>query len=389
MVEVYESEGPLNIAGLASLPWLSRPTADQVYTFVNGRPVRDRVLISALNHAYHGLMAEGRRPVAVLHVSLDPELVDVNVHPAKMEVRFCGAQKVHQALAASLRRALAKSRASLPRPAAPPAATGPEAPPIASWPASWSASAGAVCEPAGEPETGPAQGSLAPRGAWAGPAPGSEPPLTPVIPQPPRPRHLFGPTGELVVIGQLHRLYILCSSPAGLVVVDQHAAHERITYETLRRQLRRGELPRQGLLAPASLELAPQEAAWAERQQEDWARLGLEIASFGGRTWMVSALPAFLAGRDPAWLLRDLLSEMSTSGLPPATPEFLETALRALACRASLKQGQLLAPAEMENLVKLAAALPPPVTCPHGRPVFLLLSRRDLARYFQRSGDDA
>jgi DNA mismatch repair protein MutL len=324
-------------------------------------------------------MADDRRPVAVLHISLDPELVDVNVHPAKVEVRFRGSQEVHQALALALRRALAKGRTGLPRPAA--------APPAWAEPP-----AGAVREPMSEPMSEPAAAPARawqplPQSDWARPVEEAPAPLAPVIPLTPRPRPLFGPAGELTVIGQLHGLYILCSSPTGLVVVDQHAAHERLTYETLRRQLRQGELPRQGLLAPATLELTPQEAAWAERQQGDWARLGLEIAPFGGRAWTVSALPAFLAGRDPAALLRDLLSEMSASGLPPATPEFLETALRALACRASLKQGQRLAPAEMEDLVSRAAALPPPVTCPHGRPVFLLLARRDLARFFQRGSE--
>jgi DNA mismatch repair protein MutL len=399
MVEVDEAEGPLTISGLAGLPGLSRPATDQVYTFVNGRHVRDRVLISAINQAYRGLMADDRRPVAVLHISLDPELVDVNVHPAKVEVRFSRSQEVHQALALALRRALARGQASrtglaAPRPASPawqppPQATErpwPEAPP--DQPAGLVREPGA--EPGAEPGTAPARAwEPSPRRDWA--RPGDEPssPLPPVIPLAPRPRPLFGPAGELTVIGQLHGLYILCSSPTGLVVVDQHAAHERLTYETLRRQLKAGELPRQGLLTPASLELTPQEAAWAEKQQRDWARLGLEIAPFGGRAWAVSALPAFLAGRDPAALLRDLLSEMSKSGLPPATPEFLETGLRALACRASLKQGQRLAPAEMEELVSRAAALPPPVTCPHGRPVFLLLARRDLARYFQRGSEDA
>jgi DNA mismatch repair protein MutL len=407
MVEVAQSEGPLTISGLAGLPGLSRPATDQVYTFVNGRYVRDRVLISAINQAYRGLMADDRRPVAVLHISLDPELVDVNVHPAKVEVRFSRSQEVHQALAVALRRALAQGQgngqASRPSPALPPPQASPQASSQA-WPQTRYADAPSPAAP--EPPVGlvrepgvdagadfePAPARHWPRtspGAWPRPGEEQPAPLPPVIPLAPRPRPLFGPAGELTVIGQLHGLYILCSSPSGLVVVDQHAAHERLTYETLRRQLQAGDLPRQGLLAPASLELTPQETAWAEKQQGDWARLGLEIAPFGGRTWTVSALPAFLAGRDPAALLRDLLSEMSKSGLPPATPEFLETALRALACRASLKQGQRLAPAEMEDLVTRAAALAPPVTCPHGRPVFLLLARRDLARYFQRGSEDA
>ncbi len=390
MAQVDESEGPLAVTGLAGLPSLSRPAADQVFTFVNGRFVRDRVLLSAIGQAYRGLLPGERRPVAVVHISLDPELVDVNVHPAKVEVRFRGSQEVHQALALALRRALARFRPGLgarPLRSAAESAPQPSPPAWSKEPAAWSPppSAGVVREPAGEPAR-PWPTARMP--SMPLDREDTAPPLTLVIPQAPRPRPLFGPAGELAVIGQLHGLYILCASPAGLVIVDQHAAHERLSYEVLSAQRRAGALPRQGLLTPANLELTPQEAAWAERQRADWERLGLEMAPFGGRTWSVTALPALLAGRDPAALAHDLLSEMSVSGLPPETPEFLEAALRALACRTSLKQGQRLSLAEMEELVGKVAALPPPVTCPHGRPVFLALSRRDLARYFQRGSED-
>ena len=414
MKAIEQACGPLTIRGLAGLPSLSRPNLDQAYVFVNGRFVRDRLLSHALGQAYKGLMPPDRKPVLVLMLELDPAEVDVNVHPAKVEVRFRQAGEVHQALTQGLRLGLAGSAA----PAAPvgggtqgypiapvagePLPPLPAQPPGRAWydggpfdspwrdqaredvatpagaPAPSATPAGLVCQP---PASAPAW-VAAPAEAPAAAAPEIIAPAGA-----PSPRPLFGPAGELTVIGQLHGLYIICSSPEGLVIVDQHAAHERLRYEELKRGLHAGRLPRQGLLAPATLDLTPLEVSWAQRQAADWERLGLELAPFGGRTWSVSALPAHLAGLDPALLVRELLSELAAAGVPPQTPEFLEVGLRSLACRGSVKQGQRLGPAEMADLVARAAALPPPVTCPHGRPVFLGLSRRDLARHFRRGAE--
>jgi DNA mismatch repair protein MutL len=195
---------------------------------------------------------------------------------------------------------------------------------------------------------------------------------------------LFGPAGDLSVIGQLHDLYILCSAREGLVIVDQHAAHERLTYEDLKLALNRGAPPRQGLLTPVTLELSPREDALAREMTEQWERLGLEVSPLGGRTWMVAALPAVLTGADPAPVWRDLLSQLSAAGVAAGTPEFLEAGLRSMACHGSIRQGQRLSRAEMDVLVKRLAALPPPLTCPHGRPVLLSLPRGELARGFRR-----
>jgi DNA mismatch repair protein MutL len=189
------------------------------------------------------------------------------------------------------------------------------------------------------------------------------------------------------VLGQLHGLYVLCSSPQGLVIMDQHAAHERLTYEEMKAELAQGRVPRQGLLHPATLELGPREYAWAQAQAEAWGRLGLEMAPFGGRTWVVMTVPAPLLGHDPAPVVRDLLAEAGAAGVPPETPEFLEAGLRSLACRASIKSGQRLGARQLGELVSRAAALDPPVTCPHGRPVFLTIPAADLARWFKRGSE--
>ncbi|CAO0821185.1 DNA mismatch repair protein MutL [Desulfarculales bacterium] len=375
LIPLEEVAGPLSLTGLAGLPSLSRPNLDHAYTFVNGRFVRDRLLLHAVVQAYQGLLPEGRRPVVVLMIELDPGEMDINVHPAKVEVRFAQAGLVHECLTRGLRLGLGRSRpAALASPAeqpAPPASLPPVPPlpaprPVERMVEPWTGTAVPYTQLSGPPPPTPAF-----------PGPGPEPAA--------RPLPLFSPAGELSVIGQLHGHYILCASSQGLVIVDQHAAHERLTYESLRAALALGHLSRQGLLTPASLELSPQEAAWADRQADDWLRLGLEISPFGSHTWSVNAIPAHLAGQDPALLARQLLAELARAGVPPQTTEFLEVGLRSLACRGSLKQGQRLSTSEMNRLVERLSQLTPPLTCPHGRPVLLSLSRRELSRHFKRS----
>jgi DNA mismatch repair protein MutL len=377
MAEVEEEAPGLAVRGLAGLPSLSRAAADQVYTYVNGRFVRDKVLLHAVGEAYRGLLPDGRRPVVLLFLETDPGAVDVNVHPAKVEVRFRRQKEVHDGLAAALRAALAAARPSgvSPPAAARPAPARPGAAPAA--PAASRAPSG----PAGVVREPPPAAATAP--AAPEPAPG----VAPAAPRPPRARPLFGPAGELAVLGQLHGLYVLCSSPQGLVIMDQHAAHERLTYEEMKAELAQGRVPRQGLLHPATLELGPREYAWAQAQAEAWGRLGLEMAPFGGRTWVVMTVPAPLLGHDPAPVVRDLLAEAGAAGVPPETPEFLEAGLRSLACRASIKSGQRLGARQLGDLVSRAAALDPPVTCPHGRPVFLTIPAADLARWFKRGSE--
>lgn len=374
MVRLEEEEGFLRLEGLAGLPSLSRAAGDQIYTFVNGRFVRDKVLLHAVYQAYRGLMPADRRPVVVLHLSLDPELVDVNVHPAKTEVRFNRQQEVHQALAGALRRGLGRSRTLRPPPQFTVGGPSPARP-----------------QPQSErgPATPPRSVAASPGGRVAEPAPQATPAEHPLLPagSANRLRPMYSKAEELTVIGQLHGLYVLCSSPQGLILVDQHAAHERLTYERLKAGLAQGELPRQGLLTPQTLELTPGEAAWAAQQAGQWARLGLELEPFGGHTWAIRAVPPHLAGGDPRPVVRDLLSQMSASGLPVDTPEFVETALRSLACHGSVRQGQRLKPAELEELVDKICALPPPLTCPHGRPVMLLLTRHELDRSFRRGSE--
>ena len=387
MVRVQDQADGLNLSGLAGLPDLSRAAMDQIYTFINGRYVRDKVLLHAVNQAYRGLMPDNRRPVVVLRLGVNPAEVDVNVHPAKIEVRFHRQKQLHDNLAGMLRQALADSRPSKTAPAPTGQAARPQprpayhpTPKISAKPASYPAL----------PRPRPAQpAATTPGGGVVLHEPAVEARQEEAAQVLPQASPLFGPAGDLTVLGQLHGLYIICASQEGLVIVDQHAAHERLTYEAMKSNLGNGDLPRQGLLNPATLELTPQESSLAQSQCADWARLGLEIGPFGGNTWVVMSVPPILAGQDPVPIVRDLLSELNQAGVPSGTPEFLEVGLRALACRASIKSGQRLGDKELHDLVARSAALPPPVTCPHGRPVFLKISRRELAKHFKRSSEPA
>ena len=284
MIPVRQEVGPLAMEGLAGLPSLSRKTYDQVHIFINGRHVRDKVLLHAVGQAYLGLLPDGRRPVLILRLEMDPGQVDVNVHPAKTEVRFRAQKEVHDALMQGLRRGLADAGQQA-APRAPSYQQRPAYRPAAQW------GRPAYSPPA---ERGYAANNYAPRRSMPEayepePAAGESLNLPRIEPDPPAPkppspevRPLFTGAGDdLHVLGQLHDLYVICASPRGLVIMDQHAAHERLAYEELKKGLRRGNMPRQGLLSPIVMELGPTEAAWAEEQAPDWAGLGLEMEHFG------------------------------------------------------------------------------------------------------------
>ena len=245
MIALDQEAGPIKVTGLLGLPSLSRSGPDQIFTFVNRRFVRDRILMHAIGQAYRGFMPDGRRPVLIVNIQVDPTRVDVNVHPAKVEVRFRESQEVHAALVQCLRRGLAQApkpqgaQTRRPEPGAPPP------------PAQWRDPARDL--PRFEPPTRPAAPAMAPamvparEAAYQAPAPAAsamggrqvETP-TPAEPEPLptpggglKPRPLFGAAGDLTYLSQLHGLYLLCSSPHGLVIIDQHAAHERLSYQQL------------------------------------------------------------------------------------------------------------------------------------------------------------
>jgi len=360
----------VELSGLAGPASLSRATTALQSFVVNGRPVVDPLLKLALRLAYRDVITAGRHPVAALRLSVPAAALDVNVHPAKTELRFADANGIKSLVIGALGRLLARSVGAAP--AAPPdLAAPPEGwpggdqmlalrPPRAFAPARPSAAG-----------FGFAEAELAVLGAPSG---------RQFTPEPPDEAHPLG-----APVAQIFDTYILAVAADGaLILVDQHAAHERLTEERLRGEFLAGRVAAQALLVPVVVDLAPIDAARLLAQAEILARLGLEIEAFGPGAVLVRAVPAALKDADAAAMLRDLAEEFAESGAPVALEAKLDAALARLACHRSIRAGRRLAPAEMSALLREMEATPRAATCSHGRPTFLRLSRGALERLFGR-----
>jgi len=367
LVAVDATAGPLRVAGFASRPDRHRPTLGGVHLYVNGRSVRDRLLQHALVDAYREVLPRGRFPSAVIFLELPTEQVDVNVHPAKWEVRFADPQAVHRALRQAVARGF-ETRRWLAAPALPGAGQGGDrAAPLAArapggvpgdWVLAGSRVAGAPASLAGAPGRG-------------------------VVAE--EPMRFAGQR----LLGQLLATYLVLETSAGLLLVDQHAAHERILYEGLRREWSERRVASQGLLAPLTVGLDPAAAAALGAAAPGLARLGFEVEPFGEATVAVRGIPALLAGSDPAALVRELAAELAVEAKPqdPEAPPALAAALRlfaGLACHAARRKGDRLPAAEQQAILAGLDAIPWAPTCPHGRPVAVPLELAEIERRFAR-----
>ncbi|WP_426959593.1 DNA mismatch repair endonuclease MutL [Muricoccus radiodurans] len=388
----------LSLDGLAALPTHSRATAAEQHLIVNHRPVRDPLLRAALRVAYRDVLASGRHPVAALFLEIPPDQVDVNVHPMKTELRFRGADSVRGALIASLRRALGTGAGVGGTRVGWDAAAAPA--PAADWPSR-----------ARAPEPAPAGGAVTWADGSASPAPApvgfaeARPVFSAPPPPPPVQARFHLPPGIATVpaappslppdaaaegplgrpLAQLLDTYVLAEAPDGaLVLVDQHAAHERLTHERLSAQLVSGGVRSQPLLLPAVVDLPAAAAARLLGQAEALSRLGLEIEAFGPGAVLVRALPALLGNPEPGPLLADIAAELSEWEESTALERRLDAAVARLACHGSVRAGRRLNPAEMAALLREMEATPRAATCSHGRPTFLRLGEADLARMFGR-----
>jgi DNA mismatch repair protein MutL len=353
-----EREG-VRLAGLAGPASLSRATTGLQSFVVNGRPVLDPLLRMALRLAYRDVIAAGRHPVAALRLELPAEALDVNVHPAKTELRFADANGVRSlvmgAIGRLLERPLTLAGAPPARPAARPAMT-------LSYP-----------EPPSQMARGFAEAALALLA----------PPMARAVPPPPASDEPAHPLGA--PLGQIADTYVLAVAGDGaLVIVDQHAAHERLTEERLRTEFLSGRVMAQPLLVPVVVDLAPIEAMRLLAQGDALARLGLEIEAFGPGAVLVRAVPAALRDPDAAALLRDLAEEFAESDAPVALEARLDAALARLACHRSIRAGRRLTAEEMSALLRAMEATPRAGTCSHGRPTFLRLSKAELETMFGR-----
>jgi DNA mismatch repair protein MutL len=389
-----EGAAGITLHGLIAQPAYTRATASEQHLTVNNRPVRDPMLRTALRVATRDLIAAGRYPVCALYLEVPPENLDVNVHPMKTELRFRDEAAVRGLLIAALRRALAAGAgAAMPAPAGgfaprPVAWSGYRGPRPSFGPAPLARGLGAELDLLRAPAAGFAEAPA----PLSPPLPPSAAPRLPLgfAPQPPAPEPEAAPAGADQplgrAIGQILETYVLAQAPDGaLVLVDQHAAHERLTHEALRAQLLQGAIRTQPLLLPAVVDLPPADIQRLLGAAADLARLGLEIEGFGPGAVLVRALPALLGpAPDPAPLLRDLAAELAESGEALALERRLDAAIARMACHGSVRAGRRLLPAEMDALLRAMEATPRAATCSHGRPTVLRLGVAELERLFGR-----
>ncbi|MBB3897473.1 DNA mismatch repair endonuclease MutL [Roseococcus suduntuyensis] len=349
-------EGP-GITGLAGGPAFTRATSAEQHFVVNGRPVKDPMLRMALRAAYRDVTAPGRHPVAALFLEVPPAEVDVNVHPMKTELRFRDSAGVRGAVISALRRALGQ---------------GVGQGGVGGGSLGYAGPSGLRFSTPPPPLTGFAEARLPL--TFAPPAPVEQAPAEPVPADHPLGR----------AVAQVMDTYILAEAPDGaLILVDQHAAHERLTHERLNAELLEGGVRSQPLLIPAVVELPG--AARLVEAAPDLARLGLEVEGFGQGAVLVRALPALLGTADPAPMLRDLAEELAEGGEGQALALRLDAAVARLACHGSVRAGRRLTPAEMDALLRAMERTPRAATCSHGRPTYLRLGAGEMARLFGRA----
>ena len=339
LLPVGREERGVSIEGLLSPPALARGNRDEIVVIVNGRPVRDTLLLQTLLEAYRPLLARDQFPIAVLTLRLGPAEVDVNVHPSKAWVRFRQPRVVQELLFALVQEAL-RSAAVVPSPRPAPAAA-PQAEPTPLAPTD--------------------QTSLfreEPRGYASS---------------------LFG-----AVVGQLQDTFIVAANEEEVFFVDQHVAHERVLFERLKADLATGPLPSQELLFPLTLEMAPSSQTLLGEWHPTLAGLGFDLQEFGGATLLLRAVPALLKGEEPRQLLDALVDEIRPAGRAPTAP-LVDRALAFVACRAAVKAGAPLGREEMTRLLADLSLTGTPFFCPHGRPIVSRLSLREIRRELRRT----
>jgi DNA mismatch repair protein MutL len=392
LIPLSGQAGDLKISGYLGPARLARATSRSIYLFVNGRRVRDRVLQHALFDAYSGRLVKGRFPLAVIFLDLPYDQVDVNVHPTKHEIRFADQRRVHDvvrdrvaaALAHAERRQWAVGRSD------PPAAERHQGfhGTVAQEPAPYRSSAKVsplpdtwkrdVLGPTDTVEPLPDPTGRAP--ADGGPGLPAAPPLAPAPDQQP----LWAPRGfsDLAIIGQFQGTYIICQGPGGLVIIDQHAAHERIVYEALK--ARSGRIDSQRLLMPETVDLGFEEARILEPLIPRLDALGLELEPFGGTTFVIKSIPVLLDDRRIGPIVTELVEKAAEIGLESDPETILDTCRMVMACHNAVRANQRLQPEQITRMLEQLDRCHDPDHCPHGRPTWIRWSVKDLEKAFMR-----
>jgi DNA mismatch repair protein MutL len=417
--EAAAESGTMALDGFLLLPETAPSTAARLRLLVNGRPVQDAMLRHAVNEGMQGFLMKGYQPAGVLRLAVSPDQVDVNVHPAKREIRFRRSEAVHRFVADAIRRAMAGYQRDLrtslfapPLQSSQPVASSPADPePTAAWPdfpalvsaepaatqpllpsappimsAKTPARAPSMAPPPPSPQsplrlssqeppvqTTPAQGPLLPESPWAGPEPG----------------HASHEYAGLTLIGQLFSLYLLCEREGRFIVIDQHAAHERLLYGQLLQGYLAANIPQQALLFPVTVELSPAQAETLEQRGDEVAGLGFTVEPFGDATWVIKAAPALVGHVEPGELLREILDGLRgpmRSDAARPVPQAVGDLLASMACKAAIKAGNRLQPVEMLKLLAQMEAGAVFSHCPHGRPVLKTFTAQEVERWFHRHG---
>jgi DNA mismatch repair protein MutL len=368
----FEASG-LRLRGWVGLPTFSRSQQDMQFFYVNGRLIKDKLVSHAVKQAYQDVLYHGRHPVFVLYLTLDPALVDVNAHPAKLEVRFREGRLVHDFLFTALHRSLAELR-----------------------PGHKEGTAESIREFTVEAQTAriedhkSAYGQRIPRQevlpatvreeirAYARLYPEPEAQPSPAE----KPRHEFPPLGH--AIAHLHNIYILSETQNGLILVDAHAAHERIGYERLKKQMQMGQVPSQPLLLPVKIKVSSAEADLAEQEQDYFYSLGLELNRTGPETLVLRSVPALLSSADVETLLRDVLADILEHGMSHRIEEQTNRVLATMACHGAVRAHRRLSRDEMNALLRDMEQTERSGQCNHGRPTWVELSTQDLDKFFMR-----
>jgi DNA mismatch repair protein MutL len=369
-VEEPSVSGRIRIRGLIGQAGVSRQSRAQQLVFVNGRAIESPVLTAALREGYHTALMKGQFPVTFLFLDLDPAAVDVNVHPAKREVRFRDPAGVREAVVATIRKTLESGRRDWQQQFQRPVASQPGIPPPL------------TAQPPPEPQLiEPASRNMVPshvnvRGEDPRKSSEAGPPKTAI--------NAANASHQFQIIGILNKLYVLMENQDGLVLVDQHAAHERILFEELRRRMEEQGVPSQRLLLAQTFELAPRDAEWVERNAATLQKMGIGIEPFGQNAFKIDSLPTFLDVSDPVSFMRKVIDGLKSSSNGSSPLRLGEDMIAKTVCRHAVKANDPLGYLEVEKLIGDLLECDLPYCCPHGRPTMIQISLSELEKKFGR-----
>ena len=393
----------ITVRGYIAAPGISRSNRQMQLTFLNGRPVESPILGYGLREGYHTALMKGQHPVTFLFIEMPAEGFDINVHPAKKEVRFHDGIRVREVVVQAVSRALASSsritsgHVPMRSDAAHQPAQSPQSPPafIEHTPSllpereqtslrhDWSSLPLAPpTPPHGDSETSPVPPPTPhPESSSSSPPPSASPslPASASSPSPPAPN-----AADFRILGVIHKLYVLMESREGLVLMDQHAAHERVLFEQMRLAMEREGVPAQRLLIPLTMQVAPRDYDVLSRNLPTLHKLGIEAEPFGGNAFKVDAMPAFLKTDDPLALLRDVMDELASTSSRTSALRLGEDMIATTVCRHAVKANDYLREPELKKLLEDLLNCEMPYCCPHGRPTLIQMSLAELEKKFGR-----